>query len=99
MCIEPFSGEDTHPWTTDVSLRKVRELRRTRSAPGGLVELDNSAHVLSIGYVHRHRPFDAEYDVGEAVGTGGFAVGTDWAILGCGPIVHSLYSLDSQVQF
>lgn len=40
------------------------------------MELDNSAHILSIGYVHRHRPFHAEYDVGEAVGTGGFAVRT-----------------------
>ena len=42
------------------------------------MELDNSAHILSIGYVHRLRPFDAEYDVGEAVGTGGFAVGAGW---------------------
>ena len=72
------SQEDTHLWKTDAALRRARSLRRTRSAPGGLMELDNSAHILSIGYVHRHRPFNAEYDVGEAVGTGGFAVGTGW---------------------
>jgi serine/threonine protein kinase len=30
--------------------------------------------VLSVGRVHTHRPFAAEYDVGEAIGTGGFAV-------------------------
>ena len=37
-------------------------------------ELDNAAHILSIGYVHRHRPFADEYDIGDAIGTGGFAV-------------------------
>ncbi|ACO61811.1 predicted protein, partial [Micromonas commoda] len=42
--------------------------------PGGLLHLDNSEHILSIGYVHRHRPFEEEYDLGEAIGTGGFAV-------------------------
>ena len=30
--------------------------------------------MLSVGRVHTHRPFAAEYDVGEAIGTGGFAV-------------------------
>ena len=30
--------------------------------------------MLSIGTVHRHRPFASEYEVGEAIGTGGFAV-------------------------
>ena len=68
------SGEETAPFKSDASLRKVRSLRRSRSAPGGLQELDNAAHILSIGYVHRHRPFADEYDIGDAIGTGGFAV-------------------------
>ena len=65
-------GEET--FNADASLRKVRQLRRVRSAPGGLHELDNSKHILSIGYVHRHKPFQSEYEVGDAIGTGGFAV-------------------------
>ena len=68
------SGEETTAFKSDASLRKVRSLRRSRSAPGGLQELDNAAHILSIGYVHRHRPFADEYDIGDAIGTGGFAV-------------------------
>jgi len=68
------SGEETRAFKSEASLRRVRALRRVRSAPAGLHELDTSAHVLSIGTVHRHRPFASEYEVGEAIGTGGFAV-------------------------
>ena len=42
--------------------------------PGGLLHLDNSEHIAAIGYVHKHRPFEEEYDLGDAIGTGGFAV-------------------------
>ena len=69
------SGEDAFARKSDAALRAVRALRRgLRSAPAGLHQLDTSAHVLSVGRVHTHRPFAAEYDVGEAIGTGGFAV-------------------------
>ena len=68
------SGEETRAFKSEASLRRVRALRRSRSAPAGLHELDTSPHVLSIGTVHRHRPFASEYEVGEAIGTGGFAV-------------------------
>ena len=67
-------GEQCGAFKSDASLRKIRGLRRVRSMPGGLLHLDNSEHILSIGYVHRHRPFEEEYDLGEAIGTGGFAV-------------------------
>ena len=68
------SGEETRAFKSEASLRRIRALRRARSAPAGLHELDTSPHVLSLGAVHRHRPFASEYDVGEAIGTGGFAV-------------------------
>jgi|TARA_B110000503_G_scaffold136037_1_gene217685 serine/threonine protein kinase len=66
------SGEET--LKDENSLRKARALRRNRSAPGGLHQLDNGKHIQSIGYVHRHRPFASEYLLGDAIGTGGFAV-------------------------
>ena len=68
------SGEDAAPWRKQAFLRRVRLMRRSRSCPGGLFELNNAAHVLSIGSVHRHRPFENDYLLGDPVGTGGFAV-------------------------
>ena len=68
------SGEDAASWRKHAFLRRVRLMRRSRSCPGGLFELNNAAHVLSIGSVHRHRPFENDYVFGDAVGTGGFAV-------------------------
>jgi hypothetical protein len=42
------SGEESF-MKTDANLRKARALRRTRSCPGGLMELDNAAHIQFIG--------------------------------------------------